>query len=90
MSWHVYILDCSNKLYTGVNNDLEARLQKHNSGKGAAFTRAMRPCVLVWHEHSTDRSLAQKREAEIKMWPRSKKKMLVESRSEHCSDCSRE
>ena len=65
--WAVYILECRNGLlYTGATSNLAERIKKHNGGKGARFTRANRPCELIWHEHYLDRSKAQKREREIK------------------------
>ncbi len=76
--WFVYLLQCKNDvLYTGVTNNLPQRIAAHNDGTGGAFTRAMRPCKEVWHEHHPDRSAAQKREAQIKKLPRTKKLLLV-------------
>lgn len=78
--WVTYILQCrGGRLYTGVTNNLPARLLAHNNGTGGAFTRAMRPCSLIWHEHRPNRSEAQKREAEIKKWSRLKKGSLVKA-----------
>ncbi len=39
--WHVYMVRCSDwTLYTGITNDLEKRIEAHNSGKeGARYTR---------------------------------------------------
>lgn len=53
--WYTYILKCANdSFYTGITNDLQKRLDAHNSGKGAKYTRANKPCELVWHmEHPT-------------------------------------
>ncbi|MGO9139602.1 MAG: GIY-YIG nuclease family protein [Syntrophales bacterium] len=43
-SWIVYLLCCSDgKIYTGVTNDLEKRLQAHNKGNASKFTRARLP-----------------------------------------------
>lgn len=40
----VYILRCSDQsLYTGYTNNLEARLKKHEVGKGAKYTRGRGP-----------------------------------------------
>ena len=39
--WYLYILECvDGSLYTGVAKDVEVRLRKHNSGKGARYTRS--------------------------------------------------
>ena len=51
MTWHVYIVRCADgSLYTGLTNDLTARIAKHNSGAGAKYTRSRRPVRLVWHQ----------------------------------------
>ena len=44
MGYLVYILRCGDgTLYTGCTNDLPRRLQAHQSGRGAKYTRS-RPC----------------------------------------------
>ena len=78
MNWRVYILRCTdNSLYTGVTNNLEKRLNAHNSGKGAKYTKARRPVVLVYNENAANRSAAQIREAEIKKLTRVEKLGLI-------------
>ncbi len=53
-SYWVYILKCiDNTLYTGVARDPYKRLQAHNSGKGAKYTRNRRPCKLLYTEWGT-------------------------------------
>src|SRR5262245_16363265 len=40
MHWTVYILECVDKtLYTGITNDLDRRVAKHEAGKGARYTK---------------------------------------------------
>lgn len=86
--WIVYILKCrKDYLYTGVTNDLQKRIDTHNTGKGSKFTNRMKPCNLVWHEHHPSRSEAQKKESEIKKWRREKKLKLLKDNSSHCSEC---
>jgi len=54
-------------LYTGIATDLERRIAEHNnSTKGAKYTRTRRPVSLVHYEVYVDRSVASKREYEIK------------------------
>ncbi len=44
--WFVYILECSDgTLYTGYTNDVDARVKKHNAGKGAKYTKSRLPVV---------------------------------------------
>ncbi len=52
MTAYTYILRCSdNSLYTGWTTDLKRRLTEHNSeDQGAKYTRARRPCKLVYYE----------------------------------------
>ncbi len=76
--WAVYILRCKDgSLYTGVTNNMDKRLQAHNDGKGAKYTKARRPVVLVYEEEANDRSNAQIREAQIKKLSRTEKIDLV-------------
>ena len=42
--YYTYILRCGDDtLYTGFTTDLEHRLQTHNAGKGAKYTKARLP-----------------------------------------------
>jgi putative endonuclease len=74
-----YILQCADgSLYVGSTNDLERRLDEHNSKKsGAHYTKIRRPVVLVYKEVFETLSEARKREVEIKSWSRAKKLELV-------------
>lgn len=77
--WSVYLVRCADgSLYTGVAKDVEARVEKHNKGTGAAYTRSHRPVTLVHHEKGFTRSKALIREAQIKRYPRPKKETLVQ------------
>lgn len=41
---YVYILECRDgSFYTGWTNDLERRLNIHNSGRGAKYTKSRLP-----------------------------------------------
>ena len=61
--WFVYILECRDgSLYTGITNDIERRLQQHNDGTGARYTRSRRPVRLRYHEICENRSAALLRE----------------------------
>ncbi len=77
----VYILQCADgTLYTGWTTDLERRLQAHNSGRGARYTRGRRPVRLAYREEQSDRSAAQRREAAIRRLSRADKLKLIEGR----------
>lgn len=78
MSYFVYLLECNDgSLYTGVTTDVERRFSEHQQGIGSHFTRAKKAKRIVYSEKQPNRSLAQKREAEIKKWPRAKKLALI-------------
>jgi len=77
-TWWVYIVECSNRaLYTGITNNLERRLETHNAGLGARYTRNFRPVCLRWSEPHPNRSSATVREAQLKRWPRARKQSLI-------------
>ena len=43
MNCYTYMVQCSDgTLYTGWTNDLKKRLEKHNAGKGATKSEAMK------------------------------------------------
>jgi len=74
----VYITRCCDgTLYVGWAVNLERRIKAHNSGRGAKYTASRRPVVLVWWEKASTKSLAMKREAEIKKYSRAQKLALI-------------
>lgn len=76
---YTYIVKCSDSsLYTGYTNNLSRRIQTHNSGKGAKYTRGRTPVKLVYFEEFDNKSLALKREYAIKQLSRLKKEKLIE------------
>lgn len=79
MNYYVYIVRCNDEtLYTGITNNLEKRILAHNTSKtGAKYTRSRRPVSLVYQELCNDKSHAQKREHEIKKYPKQKKLHLI-------------
>ena len=78
--WFVYIVRCADdSLYTGITKDVNRRVQEHNTGDKLAskYTRARRPVVLVYQETCESRSVATKREMEIKLLSRKDKNILL-------------
>lgn len=74
LTWLVYLLECSDgSFYAGITNRLEHRLEAHNSGQGARYTRSRRPVVLLATQQHPNRSEASKAEAKLKSLPRVKK-----------------
>jgi len=64
-------------LYTGVTTDLDRRVQQHNDGTGARYTRARRPVRLVFSEPCGGRGDALRRELAIKALSRQEKQLLI-------------
>jgi putative endonuclease len=79
--WYVYMLRCAKgALYTGITNNLPARLKTHNSGKGSKAIRALGlPASLVWVESVADKSAALRRECALKRLSKSQKESMVQS-----------
>lgn len=70
-----------NSIYTGITTDIERRFLEHKNGLGARFTRARGVVKIIYSETHENRSLASKRESEIKSYSRSKKIALSKSKS---------
>lgn len=76
--YYAYMVVCSDStLYTGYTDNLVARIQAHNSGKGAKYTRSRRPVKLVYWEKFATKRQAMQREYAIKQWPRRQKLRLL-------------
>ena len=75
---YTYILKCcDNTLYTGWTTDLDRRIEAHNSGKGAKYTRSRRPVELIYAERFDTKQEAMRREWEIKQLSREEKLRLA-------------
>jgi len=82
MTYYCYMLKCADdSYYTGWSTDPERRLNQHNAGNGARYTRSRRPVELVYTEELPTRSAAMQREIKIKRLPRAKKHSLSENYS---------
>lgn len=80
--YYLYILKCrDNSLYTWITTDLERRVFEHNNlDIWAKYTKARRPCELVYFEELLDRSLATRREIEVKKLNKQNKIKLIKSK----------
>ena len=77
---YTYIVKCGDEtLYTGWTNNLKKRLEAHNSGKGAKYTKHRRPVELVYFEEYDTKQESMKREYAIKQLSRQKKLALIHS-----------
>lgn len=78
--WTVYILECADgTYYTGITNNLDQRIQAHNDGKGARYTRGRGPFQLKYSETCNNRSDATKREINIKKLSRDDKLEIIKT-----------
>jgi putative endonuclease len=77
--WYVYILKCADDtLYTGITTDVNRRLNEHNKGTGAKYTKTRLPVVLMAVSEASDRSEASKEEYRIKQLTRKEKLLLID------------
>jgi uracil-DNA glycosylase family 4 len=77
-SWWVYVAKCGDgTLYTGITNDLEKRRAKHESGKGAKYTRGRGSIELIYTEKAPSKGAALRREHAIKQLDRAQKLRLT-------------
>ena len=77
---YTYIVKCKDgSLYTGWTNDLDKRIQAHNQGKGAKYTRSRCPVELVYYETFRTKEEAMRREYAIKRLTTRQKHDLIKS-----------
>ncbi len=65
--WFVYVVrNTGDILYTGITKDTARRIDEHNKGCGAKFTRGRGPWKLAYSEGPFDHGDALRREMAIK------------------------
>lgn len=80
MTYSVYIIKCNDgTLYTGISNNVDARVSKHNLGKGAKYTKTRLPVRLVYSKVIGTKSDALKEEYRIKQLSRLEKLKFYEN-----------
>ncbi|RLQ82848.1 GIY-YIG nuclease family protein [Planomicrobium sp. Y74] len=73
-SHYFYVLECAdNSYYAGYTNDLQKRLETHNAGKGAKYTRARGPVKVIHFEEFETKPEAMKAEYAFKQLTKAKK-----------------
>jgi len=78
--WYLYVLRCSDaSLYCGITNNLLRRIDQHNAGTGARYTRGRRPVTLAKSWAIESRSAALKSEAAFKKLSRKTKELSLSS-----------
>lgn len=77
---YTYVVRCGDgSYYTGWTNHLEKRIQDHNDGKGAKYTKSRRPVELIYYETFATKEEAMSREYAIKQLTRKQKEHLIQS-----------
>jgi len=75
---YTYIVRCKDDtLYCGWTNDLKKRIESHNAGTGAKYTRGRRPVELIYYESFEKKEDAMSREYAIKQLSRQEKLELI-------------
>ena len=70
MHWKVYLVRCADSsLYCGITNDITDRIEKHNAGKGAKYTKLRLPVKLMAVSKGMSKSAALMLECYIKQRP---------------------
>lgn len=78
MENYTYLLECADgSLYCGWTNHLNERVQAHNAGKGAKYTKSRRPVQLVYYEVFETKQEAMRREWALKQLTRKEKLELI-------------
>jgi putative endonuclease len=81
--WYVYILLCDGEtFYTGITNNLKKRIEEHKNKK-SFFTKKFFQLKLVYFEKIISKSIAAKREKQIKGWSRAKKILLIKKQAKY-------
>lgn len=76
--WCVYLVRCADgSYYTGCSTDPQQRVERHNSGKGAKYTRSRLPVTLVYAKMVGHKGAALKEEHRIKRLSHAEKHGLV-------------
>jgi len=78
MKHYAYIVECADgTYYCGYTNDLEKRIETHNRGRGAKYTKPRLPVVLVYYEEFESKEEAMSREWHLKQLSHAQKKALI-------------
>lgn len=81
MGEYMYVVKCKdNTLYTGYTNNLKKRIDMHNKGTGAKYTKSRRPVQLCYVETFETKREAMQAEYKFKQLTRKQKLAYIESR----------
>ncbi|WP_062350061.1 GIY-YIG nuclease family protein [Bacillus kwashiorkori] len=76
--YYFYVLECADgTFYGGYTVDIQKRLEAHNNGKGAKYTRSKTPVKLIYSEVFPTKSEAMRAEYQFKQLTRKKKEQFL-------------
>jgi putative endonuclease len=76
--WYVYLARCADEtLYCGIARDVSARIQEHDAGSGARYTRGRGPLKVLVTQRCRDQGLALRIERAVKQLTRTEKLVLA-------------
>ena len=82
MKHFFYIARCKDKtLYTGITNNLEKRIIRHNKDKGSQWIKQHGEAQIVYSEEHATYLEVRRRELQVKKWSRKKKENLIKNNS---------
>jgi putative endonuclease len=71
------IKNSANKLYIGITENPQSRVDYHNQKRGASFTKYIPDFKIIFLEKYENLTLARQREIQLKKWSRIKKEFLI-------------
>jgi len=76
--WYVYLLECKDKTYyCGITKNIQGRINQHNAGLGAKYTRGRKPVKLICNSELMTKTNALKLEYKVKHVNKKFKKELI-------------
>ena len=79
---YFYVVRCKDDtLYAGYTNHLQKRIDTHNAGKGAKYTKARLPVECIYHEVFDSKTEAMRAEYAFKQLTRKQKLDYIRSNS---------
>ncbi len=76
--YYTYMVRCNDgSLYTGFTTDVVQRVEAHNEGRGAKYTKARLPVILVWFLEWDSEHTARSMEYRIKQLTKKQKEEII-------------
>lgn len=87
---YFYVLKCKDgSFYAGYTNNLTKRLNTHNDGKGAKYTRVRLPVIMIFHKEFATKKEAMQAEYAFKQLTRKKKEQFLEKEDEEAYETTK-